>query len=142
MTHPKDLFDKLEQSYDLNDFEAEIFTFMLRSLERFKNKFPDSTKRDFEVAQSYRLGNSSEQELKEARLRVWKFLDQNRGHIGKSKESILRALIFTLYPHIESDSDAFEWVDWFIGFSNACTSMETYQCQLIREIFSEQLRNA
>lgn len=142
MSHPRELFDKLEKSYNLNDFEPEIFTFMLRSLERFKNKLPNSIETELELAKRYRLGNVTNQELEAARIRVWQFIDKNREQIGKSKESILRALIFTLYPKIENDSDAFEWVDNFMEFSNACTPMENYQCQLIHEIFSEQLKNA
>lgn len=141
MNHPRELFDKLEESYDLNDFEVEIFTFIIRSLDRFKNELPNSIKRELEIAKSYRQGASTSQNLDAARLRVWGFLDKNKEQLGKSKENLLRALIFALYPKIESDSDAFEWVDWFIEFSNTSTSMENYQCQLIREIFKDQLEN-
>jgi len=115
---------------------------MLRCLDRFKNKLPNSTKQELELAKQFRLGERSEAELELSRQRVWAFITKNKDQIGKQKESLLRALIFTLYPAIESDSDAFEWADWFIEFSNACTPMENYQSQLISEIFAEQLKSA
>ncbi|WP_444909957.1 hypothetical protein [Microbulbifer sp. TRSA005] len=142
MSHPRELLDIIEESYDLNSFEDEIFTFMIRCLNRFKNKLPNSIKQELEIANEFRLGNVSETELELSKQRVWTFIAKNKEQIGKQKESLLRALIFTLYPKIESDSDAFEWVDWFIEFSNASTPMEKFQCQLIEEIFAEQLKSA
>ena len=142
MSHPRELLDQIEESYDLNKFEYEIFIFMLRCLDRFKNKLPNSIKQELEIAKNFRSGKANETELEAAKLRVWSFISANKEQIGKQKESLLRALIFTLYPAIESDSDAFEWVDWFIEFSNAAKPMENFQYQLIKEIFAEQLSSA
>lgn len=142
MSHPRELLDKIEESYDLSSFENEIFTFMLRCLERFKNKLPNSMRQELELAKKFRLGEATEAELELSRHRVWKFIDANKSQLGNKKESLLRALIFTLYPAVESDSNAFEWADWFIEFSNACAPMEDFQYQLINEIFMEQLKNA
>ena len=142
MKHPRELLDKIEESYDLNSFEDKIFTFMLRCLNRFKNKLPTSIKHELEIAKEFRLGNVSETELESSKQRVWAFIAKNKEQIGNQKESLLRALMFTLYPKIESDSDAFEWVDCFIEFSNASTPMENFQSQLIEEIFAEQLKSA
>lgn len=140
--HPRELLDKIEGSYSLNSFEREIFTFMLRCLERFKNKLPASMRQELKLARKFRLGEATEAEFKLSRHRVWTFIDSNKSQLGNKKESLLRALILTLYPAVESDSNAFEWADWFIEFSNVCTPMESFQIQLINEIFIEQLKNA
>ena len=142
MSHPRELLDKIEESNDLNSFENEIFTFMLRCLERFKERLPNSMRQELELARKFRLGEVTEAELELSRHRVWAFIDSNKNQLSNRKESLLRALIFTLYPAVESDSNAFEWADWFIEFSNAYAPMEDFQCQLINEIFMKQLKNA
>lgn len=139
MSHPKELLDQIEELNNLTSFENEIFDFMLRCLDRFKNKLPNSMRQELELAKKFRLGEASEAELKLSRHRVWKFIDENNNQLGSKKVSLLRALIFTLYPVVEPDNDAFEWAHWFIDFSNECTPMEKFQYQLISEIFSEQL---
>lgn len=116
MSHPKELLDQIEELNDLNSFEHEIFNFMLRCLDRFKNKLPSSMKQELEIAKKFRLGEATETELKFSRYRVWKFIDANNNQLGSKKVSLLRALIFTLYPEVEPDSDAFEWAHWFIDF--------------------------
>jgi len=142
MSHPRELLDQIEESFDLNKFEDEICIFMLRCLTEFKNKLPNSIKPELEIATKYRTGKATVTELEASRSRVWSFIFTNGEQIGHKKVSLLRALIFTLYPTIESDSDSFEWIDWFIEFSNAATSMENFQCELIKEIFAEQLNSA
>lgn len=142
MSHPKELLDRIEESYNLSSFENEMFTFMLRCLERFKNKLPNSMRQELELAKKFRLGEASEAELELSRYRVWKFIDANKSQLGNKKESLLRALVFTLYPAVESGSSTSEWANGFIEFSNACAPMEDFQYQLINEIFLEQLENA
>ena len=134
------LIDAIEDAGPLEEHRADWVKFMLASAELIAERLPDVGRAALETARRFWNGQADAQELEDARVRSWKYLEA-RG-VGTSLDEpdvcALRAVICLLYPDT-GGVDFFDLVHFFVEVTQKVTDIGREQCALLRSIFASQL---
>jgi hypothetical protein len=137
---PWELVSQLEQRGAFRIGLDRIRVFLAASCRLLVDLLPPTAEEWLQIAERYRMGESSEAELEEARVAAWKYLGKESCNFQSQEVLAVRALICLLFP--DSYENGEQWGDivhFFLDVSNQAADHQQEQNQMLRELFPEYL---
>lgn len=135
---PFELLYILEGKICFSDHSDRWYSFMMACCQLISNKLPEIAHHWLHVAQDYRKGLVSINDLVAARVEAWRFLEPNSNNFSLPEVNAIRAVICLMFPESEQD-DWFATLDVFLDFTNAVEEHEAEQSAILRELFKDVL---
>lgn len=117
-TNNKDLskiIERVSQAYSVESDYGKLICFMVDCLELIPTNNSEADRFGMQTAKNFCQGKATDDELKEARIACWKYIDQNGGtqDIANIKTCSTRAILCALYKDPPSEEIS-EILSWFL----------------------------
>lgn len=109
-----DLMAKATRKFNNEEGYLTYLRFMVDCLKLIQDDCPDVANNAISTAEKFCNGDSSSDELTNARVACWDFLNKKKKNQGsrKKEDCQIRAVICALHPSRDPD-DFFDSLDWF-----------------------------
>lgn len=110
-----ELFEELQAEIGSSETFRVARCFMMRYMELAQLKAPLVVIDALSIGNAYQLGKATPEQLEQARLCCWAYIDERTNSADLSKPDVcaVRAAICFLHPEPKSD-DVFELVSWYL----------------------------
>jgi len=129
----RDLLEELELSGALND-EKKVLSFCCACCRLICGKLPKIAQDALEVSENYIKNSASVQDLINARVGLWKFIESDYMNFEKPHVPAIRAVICCLYE-IKTIDEAFSSACYALDFCNCIEIKTAEHIELLLKIF-------
>lgn len=109
------IIEKVNRKYSVELDYGKLICFMVDCLELIPTDNSEADRFGVQTAKNFCQGKATDDEIKEARIACWKFIDQNGGtqDISNAKTRSTRAILCALYKEPPSEEIS-EILSWFV----------------------------
>ncbi|WP_156957955.1 hypothetical protein [Paracidovorax oryzae] len=124
------IVEKVSQKYSVESDYSKLICFMVDCLELIPANNSEADRFGMRTAKNFCQGKATDDELKEARIACWKYIDQNGGiqDIANAKTRSTRAILCALYKDPPSEEIS-EILSWFVKV----LLLSENNCEYLRE---------
>jgi len=135
--HNLDCWEKyINYIEECNISYKDIVDIMFQFIKKINDFIPKDIQGEIEIAKKYWYSSKKNlQELKDSKVKIWKYHDENKDKLSEKNINAIRCLLFLFYPEPNNMNEKIDMLDYFFDFLSGIKDF----CKDIDIVFSNIL---